>query len=94
MEHNPYITLNDMTEITYSDIKTDGNGQEFVTIYFETPSEDRGFCDASIDYPGGVFYKVHGYSDDKLKELERHYKKIGALAFEFAKEDEEPCHNL
>lgn len=83
-----------MTEITYSDIKTDEQGREFVTIYFETPSEDLGFCDASIDYPDGIFYKVHGYNDSQLKELEYHYKKIGSLAFEFAKEAKESCRNL
>ena len=94
MEHHPYITLNDMTEITYSDIKKDKQGKEYVTIYFETPSEEYGFCDASINYPDGVFYKIHHYKNDKLQELMHHYQKIGALVLEFAKEMEEPCQNL
>ena len=48
MEHHPYITLSDDTEITYSDIKTDERGNEYITIYFETPVQS-GFHSMYID---------------------------------------------
>ncbi len=48
MEHHPYITLNDDTEITYSDIKTDERGNEYITVYFETPVPN-GFHSMYID---------------------------------------------
>ena len=38
MEHNPFVALNDNTEITYSDIKRTKQGQEYITLYFETPA--------------------------------------------------------
>lgn len=34
------MTLEDETEITVSDLKTDNNGEDYITVYFETPTED------------------------------------------------------
>ena len=87
MEHDPYISLTDDTEITYSDLKTKENGQEYITIYFETPTENRGFCSMDIDYPNGVPSHIVGYTADEIMKLLNHYKKIGKLAFEDAKEE-------
>lgn len=85
MNHHPYITLNDSTEITYSDIKTDKDGNEYVTVYFETPAPD-GFCSMQVDYPGGIAEKMIGYTKQQVSALMKHYSKVGHLAFEFAKE--------
>ena len=87
MEHHPYITLPDETEITYSDLKFDDNGNEYVVIYFETPSEEFGFCDASVRFPEGELITQHHYTEEKLKELMHHYKKIGAMVMSFVKEE-------
>lgn len=88
MEHHPYITLNDGTEITYSDIKINKENELYVTIYFETPSEKYGFCDASIDYPGtGEFNVINHYTVDQLTNIIFHYNKIKDLVLDFAKED-------
>lgn len=84
MEHHPYITLNDKTEITYSDIKTDNDGKEYITLYFETPTFD-GFNSMQVNYPEGIAEKVVGYNDKEISEMMNHYRKIGYLAFEFAK---------
>ena len=35
----PYMTLNDDTEITHSEMKPDGR----VKVYFETPDDNGGF---------------------------------------------------
>lgn len=87
MEHNPYITLNDDTEITYSDIKKNERNEEYVTIYFETPVE-TGFHSMDIKYPGGTPEHVNGYHAEEIDTLLHHYHKIGKLAFQFAKEDD------
>ena len=91
MEHNPFIGLNDGTEITYSDLKFNEHGQEYVTIYFETPAPGTyyGFCDATIDYPisNGQFRIINHYTKEKLEELMYHYNIAAKLAFKFAKED-------
>lgn len=95
MEHNPFITLNDNTVITYSDLKRNNQNQEYVTLYFETPSKEHGFCDATIDYPisNGQFRIINNYTEEKLQELTLHYRKAGKLAFDYAKEEEIECQN-
>ena len=39
----PYLTLNDDTEITHSEVRPDGR----VKVYIETPDEKDGFHDAT-----------------------------------------------
>ena len=86
MEHNPYITLNDETEITYSDIKRK-DGKEYITISFETPCED-GFKSMSINYPFDGIHNIVGYTEKEISELKHHYDVSAHSAFQFAKEDE------
>ena len=86
MDHHPYITLNDNTEITYSDIKTNTDGKEYITVYFETPTHD-GFSSMQVDYPSGTAEKIIGYTEQQVSELMKHYSKVGHLVFEFAKEN-------
>lgn len=79
MEHNSLVSLNDCTEITYSDLKLDKDGKEYITIYFETPAGgDLGyaFCDATIDYPisNEQFRIINHYSEEQLKNLLYFYK--------------------
>ena len=48
MNHYPYLTLNDETEITYSDIKDGG----YIIFYCETPDNSfLGFKNARLKYP-------------------------------------------
>lgn len=105
MEHNPFITLNDDTEMTHSDLKKNEYGQEYITIYFETPAGgDLGyaFCDASIDYPisNGEFCTVNHYTKEQLNTLLYFYNKLAPIAFELIKEDLSTqrenieCHNF
>lgn len=85
MEHNPYISLEDDTEITYSDIK-EKDGNQYITIYFETPMIG-GFKSMDIVYPNGIPEHVKGYTKTEIDKLLYHYNKIGKLVYEYAKED-------
>ena len=86
MERNPFMSLNDDTVITHSDIKYRENGEEYITLYFETPSERIGFCSMDIEYPNGKPSNVVGYTKEEISRLMYHYNKVGVLAFEDAKE--------
>ena len=44
----PFMTLNDDTEITHSEMKADGK----VKVYIETPDEFGGFHNATCWLPG------------------------------------------
>lgn len=92
MEHNPYITLNDETEITYSDLKRNKAGEEYITIYFETPYT-KGFKSMHIDYPGDVVKDIIGYSETEVEAMLYHYNKVKELTLQFAKEEAEEERN-
>lgn len=82
MEHNPYIILEDGTEITYSDIKKK-DGDQYITIYFENGNHKS----MDIVYPNGIPEHVKGYTKTEIDKLLYHYNKIGKLVYEYAKED-------
>lgn len=84
MERNPFVELSDDTTITYSDLKTKSNGEKYVTMYFETPTEKYGFFSMNIDYPGGTPQNVVGYSQEDIERLLYHYNKLGDLALDEA----------
>ena len=58
----PYMTLNDDTEITHSEIKDDGR----VKVYIETPDENGGFHSASCWLPDYSWEDVEGYTDAEM----------------------------
>lgn len=87
MDHNPLMSFNDGLEITYSDLKRDGN-KEFIVLYFEKPNGKKsGFNSAKFVYPGKEFSEVHGFTEAELDELMIHINKTAELALEFSKED-------
>ena len=86
MEHHPYISMPDMTEITYSDTKMI-NGIKCVCIYYERPNTDRTDFDSfSFLFPQDRFDAVVGYTS---KELENEHKRLilmGELLLEWNEE--------
>ena len=58
----PYLTLNDDTEITHSEVRPDGR----VKVYIETPDEKDGFHDATCYLP------VYGEVDVTKSRKEKH----------------------
>ena len=85
MNHHHFITLKDGTEITYSDLKINNDGNKYISLYFETPT-DSGFKSAYIDYPSGKLYNIVGYSDLEQNKILYHYKKVAKIAFDLVKE--------
>ncbi len=66
----PYLTLNDGTEITHSEMMSDGR----VKVYIETPDAKDGFHNAVCWLPDYKWENVSGYSDEEMiffKELIR-----------------------
>ena len=64
----PYMTLNDDTEITHSEMKADGR----VKVYIETPDEKNGFRHATCWLPDYRWEDIFAYSDMELT----YFKKI------------------
>lgn len=88
MEHKPLMSMSDGLEVTYSDLKDDGE-KKFITLYFEKPNNNRsGFDSAEVRYPGTMsFDNVKGFDKNTLNDLRTHAKKLAPLAYEFSLED-------
>ena len=78
----PYLTLNDQTEITHSEMKEDGS----VKVYSETPDENGGFHSAVCWLPGYRWENVKGYSDSEMDFFKRLIRNNAHLIIEFSKE--------
>ena len=87
MEHNPLLSFENGLEVTYSDLKKNSNGKEYITIYFEKPNNNGFFDSAQLDYPGSDFEKVVGFSQTDLSEFREYVDRSGHTALAFSREE-------
>ena len=77
----PFMTLNDDTEITHSEMKPDGS----VKVYIETPQNDGGFHNATCWLP---MYKweINGYSWLEMQYIKQLIRKNASLFMKYAQD--------
>ena len=73
----PYLTLNDDTEITHSEMKEDGS----VKVYIETPDMHGGFHSAVCWLPKYKWEDVNGYSEKEMTFFQEFLKLNWYLLF-------------
>lgn len=78
----PYMTLNDDTEITHSEMKDDGR----VKIYIETPDLKDGFHNAVCWIPGYQWENINGYSESEMQYFKKLIRDNAHLILEFSQE--------
>lgn len=78
----PYMTLNDDTEITHSEMKSDGR----VKVYIETPDKRDGFHNATCYLPNYEWEEIFGYSDTEMEFFKQLVRNNAHLIMEFSKE--------
>ena len=78
----PFMTLNDDTEITHSEMKPDGK----VKVYIETPDAVGGFHNAICWLPDFTWENIQGYSDAEIQQFEELLKHNAHLILEFSQE--------
>lgn len=78
----PYMTLNDDTEITHSEMKADGR----VRVYIETPDEKNGFRHATCWLPDYRWEDIFAYSDMELTYFKKIIRNNAHLILEFSQE--------
>ena len=83
----PFLTLADETEITHSEIKSDGT----VKVYIETPDEHDGFHNVVCRLPEFRWEDVNGYSDEEIEEYKGLLKNNVNLIMELSKKDCDVC---
>lgn len=76
----PFMTLNDDTEITHSEIKNDGT----VKVYIETPDLKDGFHNAVCWLPDYKWEKINGYSESEMERFKKLVRNNAHLIMEFA----------
>ena len=78
----PYMTLDDDTEITHSEMKSDGS----VKVYIETPDDNGGFHSAVCWLPQYKWEDVKGYSEADMTNLQELIRNNAHLILEFSQD--------
>ncbi len=76
----PFVTLNDETEITHSQMQSDGR----VKVYIETPDKRDGFHHATCYLPDYVWEDVCGYTDAEMEYFKDWVESTAHLIIEFS----------
>ena len=76
----PFMTLNDDTEITHSEMR-DGR----VKVYIETPDEKDVFHHAVCWLPEYRWENISGYTDDEMNYFKLLLRNNAHLIIEFSK---------
>ena len=78
----PYLTLNDDTEITHSEMLPDGR----VKVYIETPDLKDGFHNAVCYLPDYTWENIFGYSYTEISYFEQLIRNNAHLIIEFSQQ--------
>jgi len=78
----PFMTLNDETEITHSEMKADGR----VKVYIETSHEKDGFHSAVCWLPDYRWENITGYADAEMARFEQLIRNNAHLIMEFSQD--------
>ncbi len=78
----PYVTLSDDTEITHSEMLSDGR----VKVYIETPDLKDGFHNATCYLPDYTWENINGYSDTEMDYFKEFIRNNAHLLIQFSKE--------
>lgn len=78
----PFMTLEDDTEITHSEMKPDGR----VKVYIETPDEKYCFRHATCYLPEYTWEDIYHFSDDKIAMFDEIIRSTAHLIMEFSQE--------
>ena len=78
----PFMTLNDDTEITHSEMKADGR----VKVYIETPDEKDGFHNAVCWLPEYTWENITGYTEEDMKFFRQLIKNNAHAIIEFSQD--------
>ncbi len=76
----PFLTLDDDTEVTHSEMRPDGS----VKVYIETPDEVDGFHDATCYLPEYRWEDIHGYSEAEMERFRSLVRNNAHLILEFS----------
>ena len=77
----PFMTLNDDTEITHSEMKIDGT----VKVYIETPNDTGGFHHATCWLPEYKWQDIKGYSNLEIAYFKNYIASVSHIIMELSR---------
>ena len=76
----------DETEVVFSDIRKKDNGEEYIRVSFERPTE-HGFDTVVFELPSYKIIEREGnYSDEEVEEFKQMVERGANLFFKYARE--------
>jgi len=82
----PYVKYSDETEVMFSDIYVDDNGNECIDVHFERPTQD-GFDSVRIKLPTYEISIWEGnYSENEIALFKKIVENSSDLFYKYAKE--------
>ena len=82
----PYVKYSDETEVMFSDVYTDDDGNECIDVHFERPNEN-GFDSVRITLPT---YKIKvwegNYSEEEIAFFKKVVENSSDLFYKYARE--------
>ena len=78
----PFMTLNDDTEITHSEMQPDGS----VKVYIETPDERDGFHHAICWLPSHQWEEICGYTPSEMAFFRKLIRNNAHLILEYSRD--------
>ena len=79
---NPFLTLDDNTEIVHSDMRPDGT----VKVYLERPDAQLGFRHATCILPSYTWEDIVGFSQAEIDRYQEVIESTAHLILEFSQE--------
>lgn len=76
-----FLTLDDGTEIVYSEMRPD----KTVKVYVKKPDEEYGFLSASCILPDYIWQDVRGFSNDGIMRYDKVIRSTAHLILRFSK---------
>ncbi len=76
----PYMTMNDGTEYTHTEMKADGT----VLVYVETPDEKDGFHSLVCVLPTYEIKDIIGYTEQEQADIIKRIKKNAHLMIKYS----------
>lgn len=78
----PFLTLDDETEITHSEMLDDG----MVKVYLEKPDEEDCFHHATCYLPDYRWEEIVGFSEEEINRYREVIESTAHLIMEFSRE--------
>lgn len=78
----PFITLDDNTEITHSNMLSDGT----VKVYMERPDEKICFCHATCYLPNYRWENIEGFNKEDIARYQEVIESTAHLILQFSQE--------